>query len=125
MIGFPLSHSKSPKLHNPVYKLLNINAVLSPISHPDIKKLVADIRTLPIHLTAVTMPHKRAIMPLLDVVDAEAKAVDAVNTVVNKNGKLYGYNTDITGIEYALYEQPICPRLCRAGRRTRGWHRAS
>ena len=110
VIGYPLSHSRSPKLHNPVYKLLKLNAVLSPISNPDIKKLVSDIRTLPIHLTAVTMPHKQSIMPLLDSVDAAAKKVGAANTVINKNGKLHGYNTDVTGIEYALRDTPLKDR---------------
>ncbi|KKW10703.1 MAG: Bifunctional 3-dehydroquinate dehydratase/shikimate dehydrogenase [Parcubacteria group bacterium GW2011_GWA2_49_9] len=107
VIGYPLSHSRSPKLHNSVYKLLKLNAVLSPISHPDIKKLVSDIRTLPMHLTAVTMPFKQSIMTLLDRVDEAAKKVGAVNTVVNKGGKLHGYNTDVAGIEYALLGIPL------------------
>ncbi|MEK7169952.1 MAG: shikimate dehydrogenase [Patescibacteria group bacterium] len=102
VIGHPLNQSRSPKLHNPVYELFKLDAVLSPISHPDIKKLVSDIKALPIHLTAVTMPHKQSIIPLLDAVDRGVNAVDAVNTVVNRNGKLYGYNTDIDGISYAL-----------------------
>lgn len=102
VIGYPLSHSRSPKLHNPVYELQKLDAVLLPFSNPDITQLVSAIRALPIHLTAVTMPHKQSIIPLLDGIDEEAKAVHAVNTVINRNGKLYGSNTDIAGIEYAL-----------------------
>lgn len=102
VIGYPLSHSRSPVLHNSVYELLKLNAVLLPFSNPDIKQLMAAIRALPIHLTAVTMPHKQSIMPLLDSVDGAAKAVGAVNTVVNRADKLTGYNTDIDGISYAL-----------------------
>lgn len=107
VIGYPLEHSRSPRLHNPVYKLLELNAVLSPISNPDITALVGQIRSTPIHLTAVTMPHKQSIMPLLDKVDAPAKKVGAVNTVVNRGGQLTGYNTDIAGIEYALRDTPL------------------
>src|SRR3989338_7496951 len=107
VIGYPLVHTRSPRLHNPVYELLKLNAVLSPISDSNIKQLVAVIRTRPIHLTAVTMPHKQSIMPLLDSVDVAAKKVGAVNTVVNRGGKLYGYNTDVAGIEYALRGTPL------------------
>lgn len=102
VIGFPLSHSRSPKLHNPVYELLKLDAVLLPFSHPDIKALISAIRTLPIQLTAVTMPFKQSIIPLLDTVDAGAKAIGAVNTVVNRKGTLHGYNTDVAGIVYVL-----------------------
>ncbi|RPI00536.1 MAG: shikimate dehydrogenase, partial [Ignavibacteriae bacterium] len=50
----------------------------------------------------VTVPHKEAIMPLLDVIAPEARAIGAVNTVVNRNGKLLGYNTDVIGVERSL-----------------------
>ena len=110
VIGYPLVHTRSPRLHNPVYELLKLNAVLSPISDSNIKQLVAVIRTRPIHLTAVTMPHKQSIMPLLDSVDTAAKKVGAVNTVVNRRGKLYGYNTDVAGIEYALRDTKLKDR---------------
>lgn len=102
VIGYPLEHSKSPILHNPVYEMLKLNSVLLPFSDPDVKALVSAIRTLGIRLSAVTMPFKQSIIPLLDRVDTGAKKIKAVNTVLNKKGKLYGYNTDIYGIEYAL-----------------------
>ncbi|PIQ69090.1 MAG: shikimate dehydrogenase [Candidatus Taylorbacteria bacterium CG11_big_fil_rev_8_21_14_0_20_46_11] len=107
VIGYPLEHSLSPKLHNQVYELLKLSAVLLPFSHPDIKALVSAIRTLPIHLTAVTMPFKQSIIPLLDSVDGGARKIHAVNTVMHVNGKLHGYNTDIAGIEYALRDTPL------------------
>jgi len=107
VIGYPLSHSRSPMLHNPVYKRLKIDAILVPFSHRDVRALVAAIRALPIHLTAVTMPHKQTIMPLLDAIDPDAKKVGAVNTVVNRQGKLIGYNTDIDGIRYALRDTKL------------------
>src|SRR3989344_8691835 len=70
--------------------------------NPSVEKLVAAMRALPIHLAAVTMPHKQTIMPLLDEVDSVAKDIGAVNTVVYREGKLTGYNTDVVGIAKAL-----------------------
>lgn len=102
MIGFPLLHSKSPALHGLLYKAVNKKAITLPFSHSDIRKLVASIRTLSVQLIAVTMPFKQSVMPLLDSVEKKAAEVDAVNTIINRNGKLIGHNTDIFGIEYAL-----------------------
>src|SRR3989344_2224887 len=102
IIGNPVEHSLSPTLHNAVYKTEQIDAVMLAFGSPDIAGLVAAIRTLPIQLAAVTMPHKQTIMPLLDGIDVTAKDIGAVNTVVNRNGVLTGYNTDVTGVAKAL-----------------------
>ncbi|MEK9177001.1 MAG: shikimate dehydrogenase [Patescibacteria group bacterium] len=102
VIGNPLTHSRSPRLHGALYKRLGLDAVLMPFAHEDVGKLVAAIRTLGIGLSAVTMPHKGAVIPLLDSVHPEAKAVGAVNTILNVEGKLTGHNTDLDGIRYAL-----------------------
>src|SRR3989344_3941355 len=102
VIGHPLLHTRSPFLHGLIYKEKAINALMIPCSYFDIKKLISSIRTLSINLTAVTMPFKQSVMPLLDRVDGAALKVGAINTIINSNGKLVGYNTDIFGIEYAL-----------------------
>jgi shikimate dehydrogenase len=102
IIGNPVEHSLSPTLHNAIYKEENIDAVMLAFGSPDIAGLVAAIRTLPIQLAAVTMPHKQSIMPLLDAIDDTAKDIGAVNTVVNREGKLAGYNTDVAGVAGAL-----------------------
>jgi len=102
VIGHPLLHTKSPVLHDFVYKELGVNAVMLPFSNPDVKKLIFAIRAMSINLTAVTMPFKQSMMPLLDKIDDTALSVGAVNTVINRSDKLIGYNTDIFGIEYAL-----------------------
>lgn len=81
---------------------MKINAVLVPFSHPDATKLVEALKTTGVGYSAVTMPHKGAVIPLIDSVDKDAKAVGAVNTILNKDGKLSGYNTDLDGIRYAL-----------------------
>ncbi len=102
IIGDPVTHSLSPLLHNAIYEDEKVDAVMLAFGNPSIEKLVGAIRTLPIHLAAVTMPHKQAIMSLLDVIDETAKEIGAVNTVVNREGVLHGYNTDVVGIAEAL-----------------------
>lgn len=107
VIGYPLGHSKSPMLHNFLYRRLNIDAVMLALAKTQIKDLVGVIKKYPVGLTCVTMPHKQSILPYLDVMDNRAKAIGAVNTVINKRDKLYGYNTDIDGIMFALSRVPI------------------
>ncbi|MEK9153904.1 MAG: shikimate dehydrogenase [Patescibacteria group bacterium] len=102
VIGDPVIHSLSPLLHNKIYENEKIDAVMLAFGNPSIEKLIAAMRALPIHLAAVTMPHKQTIMPLLDEIDEAAHEIGAVNTVVSKEGKLTGYNTDIVGIAKAL-----------------------
>ena len=55
----------------------------------------------------VTIPYKQVVMPFLDVIDESAKLIGSVNTVINKDGKLIGYNTDIFGMEYAFKQAGI------------------
>ncbi|PIZ94387.1 MAG: shikimate dehydrogenase [Candidatus Magasanikbacteria bacterium CG_4_10_14_0_2_um_filter_37_12] len=102
VIGNPLEHSLSPILHNEMYRLLNIEAEFIKDEDENIYNLVERIKNKPYELTAVTMPHKQLIINLLDEIDSGVKKIGAVNTVINKNGILIGYNTDMYGIEYAL-----------------------
>lgn len=107
VIGYPLEHSLSPILHNELYCLLGIEAELIKDEDDDIKNLVSRIRNKPYGLTAVTMPHKQSIIEYLDEVEDNALEINSVNTIVNKKGKLFGYNTDVYGIEYALRDVEI------------------
>lgn len=102
VIGFPLAHTLSPALHNAVYEQVGIDACMETAPDEDIKRLVQLIREKPISLTAVTIPHKETIIEYLDEVDTVAREIGAVNTVINRGGKLYGYNTDVVGISIAL-----------------------
>ncbi len=102
VIGFPLQHSLSPILHNFLYESIGENAVLLAFSHENVEALVDSIRTLPIHLTAVTIPHKQAVIPFLDEVDGLARELQSVNTIIQRDGKLFGYNTDLIGLKKAL-----------------------
>jgi len=100
--GFPLEHTLSPQLHAQIYKKLGLNAVMLAFLSQNIEEIITCMRTLPIHLLAVTLPHKQTVMKFLDRIDPVAKKIGAVNTVINRNGKLHGYNTDIVGIAHAL-----------------------
>jgi len=107
IIGNPVTHSLSPLLHNAIYENEKVDAVMLAFGSPDVAPLVAAIRALPIHLTAVTMPHKQSIIPLLDEIDTAAREIGAVNTVINDKGKLRGFNTDIIGVAAALRDTPL------------------
>lgn len=102
VVGHPIAHSQSPVLHNAIYQELGLDALMQAKEYSDAKQLVADIRREQVGLTAVTMPLKSNIVQHLDELSDEAKKLQAVNTIIYKNNKLFGYNTDLTGIEYAL-----------------------
>lgn len=102
VIGNPIRHSLSPLLHNSFYAKEGIDAVMLAFENASIESLVTAIRALSIELTAVTLPHKQSIIPLLDEVDDVAKSIGAVNTVVNRGGKLKGFNTDVVGFARSI-----------------------
>lgn len=102
VIGYPLQHSQSPVLHNAVYRQLGLNVILLPQSHSSPAALCQAIRTLSVGLTAVTAPFKQAVMACLDSCSPEATRLGAVNTLILREGKLHGHNTDITGIAFAM-----------------------
>ena len=102
VIGHPITHSMSPLIHNAIYKREGVDAVMLAFGNPSIETLISAIRALPIHLVAITMPHKQTVIPLIDSISKDAKAIGSVNTIINRNGKLAGYNTDITGVAAAL-----------------------
>ncbi|MCR4663067.1 MAG: shikimate dehydrogenase [Endomicrobiaceae bacterium] len=99
IFGNPVSHSLSPVMHNDwfaKYKLNNLYLAFD-VLPKNLKSAVESIKTLNILGVNVTVPHKIEVMKYLDTIDAAAKAIGSVNTIVNKNGKLYGYNTDWQG----------------------------
>ena len=100
VIGHPIKHTLSPVMHNYAYNKLNLDYIYLPFDisstglHDSLKGMVA----LGIRGFNVTLPHKERITEYMDELSDSAKIVGAVNTVVNDNGKLIGYNTDVTGI---------------------------
>jgi len=90
VFGDPVAHSLSPLMHNAAFLHCAIDATYVPF-HVTVDQLaaaVASLRALAITGVNVTIPHKEAIIPLLDHVDPAARQIGAVNTVVNKNGIL-------------------------------------
>lgn len=105
LIGNPISKSLSPMIHNMIFQLNSINArylAFNIDNTSDLEKAVEGIRTLGIHGFNVTIPYKIKIIKYLDEIDEEAKILGAVNTVVNINGKLKGFNTDGDGFIKSL-----------------------
>lgn len=99
VIGYPIKHTLSPLIHNANFDSLNVTAnyealEISPDALSNIKNIVAEKNLDGFN---VTVPHKENIMNYLDEIAAHAKKIGAVNTVAVKNGKYYGYNTDVTG----------------------------
>jgi len=105
ILGRPVTHSLSPAMHNAAFGKLGINAVYVPFPVTDLSFAVAGIRGLAIGGASVTIPFKEEIIPLLDELDPLASRMGAVNTVVNRDGRLIGYNTDWIGAVAALKGQ--------------------
>jgi 3-dehydroquinate dehydratase/shikimate dehydrogenase len=104
LTGHPLGHSRSPAMHNHAFKALGIGGryLSLPAPEKELPDLLELVRETDIRGLSVTIPHKQKIIPLLDGVDALAERVGAVNLVINKDGRLEGRNTDVTGLEKAL-----------------------
>ncbi|GEE02104.1 shikimate 5-dehydrogenase [Gordonia spumicola] len=86
------------RFHNRLYNDLGLNYVYKAFAPADIASAVAGIRGLPIRGAAVSMPYKEAVIPLVDVLEPSAAAIDSVNTIVNDDGVLRGYNTDYQAV---------------------------
>jgi shikimate dehydrogenase len=102
LIGDPVEHSFSPLIHNAGYQALGINYVYVPFRVKDIKRAIEGIRGLGIRGASITIPHKTTALKYLDKIDPLAEAIGAVNTIVNDDGVLTGYNTDGDGALKAL-----------------------
>ena len=104
VMGNPVAHSLGPVMHNTLFEEMNINAVYLAFCIENIQKGVEAIRELGIRGASITIPFKENIMEFLDEIDEEAGKIGAVNTVINRNGRLYGLNTDCAGAINPLKE---------------------
>lgn len=102
LIGNPVSHSISPVIHNTLFKEMNLNNIYVPFKVDKIDDFIRAFRELDVKGYSVTIPHKESAINHLDAVDPMAKKIGAVNTIVNKDGKLVGYNTDCKAAIQAL-----------------------
>ena len=105
IIGDPVSHSLSPVMHNKAFTHTGFNGAYLAFNVKDISSAVAGIRALGIKGASITIPHKIEVIKRLDEIDINAHKIGAVNTIVNTNGKLCGYNTDCMGATNALLEK--------------------
>jgi len=105
VIGNPVRHSLSPVIHNGAFMRLGWNAVYLAFEVRNLEEALRGIRGLGMRGVSVTIPFKAQVVPLLDEVKGLAKKIGAVNTIVNRSGKLTGYNTDCDGARQALEEK--------------------
>lgn len=106
LIGNPVEHTISPQIHNTLAKALGINMAYLPlhVEALDLGKAVAGLKALNFSGFNITIPYKEKVMEYLDDIDTTARTYEAVNTVLNRNGKLTGYNTDADGFYRAFTE---------------------
>jgi 3-dehydroquinate dehydratase/shikimate dehydrogenase len=97
--GDPVAHSLSPAIMNAAFRRENVNAVYLALHAKTLKDLLTCVREIPIHGVSITMPYKEVILPYLDNTDSHTTKIGACNTVVRaQDGKLYGFNTDTSGV---------------------------
>src|SRR4030042_1064978 len=105
VIGNPVRHSLSPMMHNSFFKRLARNAVYLAFEVKNLEETLRGIRGLEVRGVSVTTPFKTQVIPFLDKIEGLAKKIGAVNTIVNRGGRLIGYNTDCEGALGALEEK--------------------
>src|SRR5438477_6544515 len=109
LIGNPVAHSYSPRFQQAALDALGIPAryELWQTTADELPARIASLRAPHCLGANVTIPHKLAVLPLLDKIDPLAARIGAVNTIVHRNDALYGYNTDAPGLIHALHEYGV------------------
>jgi len=112
VIGDPIEHTMSPVMHNAAFKKLGLDYVYLAfrVKKEELGEAIEGMRALNIRGLNITIPHKVAVIPFLDELDTLADEIGAINTIINSNGVLKGYNTDATGFLQALLERGIEPK---------------
>ncbi|GFN23285.1 shikimate dehydrogenase [Thermanaeromonas sp. C210] len=116
LLGYPVAHSFSPQIHNAAFRALGLDWVYLAfgVEPSRLPAAVEGIRALGFAGANVTIPHKESIMAYLDEIHPLARLIGAVNTVVSREGKLLGYNTDAGGFLRSLEEAGVDPAGKRA-----------
>lgn len=109
LIGDPIGHTLSPVMQNAAFKKLKLDFIYVAfrVKKEELGNALSGMRSLGIHGLNVTMPHKNAVINYLDEMDPTAKFIGAVNTILNDDGKLAGFNTDGVGALKALKENGV------------------
>ena len=103
--GRPSNHGI--KFHNYLYEKYGLDYLYKAMTTTDIEGAIAGVRALGIRGCSVSMPFKQAVIPLMDEVDHSAQVIGAVNTIVNTDGYLHAYNTDVIAVAF-LAEVTCC-----------------
>jgi len=104
ILAHPVTHSLSPAIHNTAFQNLKIDAKYEKfdVAPENLKKFIKKVKTEKISGLSVSIPHKENILKLLDEISDDVKKIGACNTILNKNDKLIGFNTDYLGFLKAL-----------------------
>jgi len=104
VIGNPINHSLSPKLHNYWFKEKNIDAIYDKkkIEEKNLQTIISEVKEKKINGINVTVPFKKTVIPYLDKLSPEAEQTQSVNTIILSNDNLIGHNTDILGFDKAI-----------------------
>jgi shikimate dehydrogenase len=97
------------RFHNHLYEALGLDYVYKAFTTRDLPAAIGGIRALGIRGCAISMPFKEAVIPLLDGLEASARAIDSVNTLVNDGGRLTGYNTDYVAVRKLIERARLAP----------------
>ncbi len=109
IIGSPISHSLSPRIHNYWFKENNIdgNYITNEPKRNEIESVLQKIKSKEIYAMNVTVPYKQAVIPFLETKSKVAESTNSVNTIFNKNGKIHGDNTDVYGFEKSIINNQL------------------
>ncbi|HLE74730.1 MAG TPA: shikimate dehydrogenase [Candidatus Bathyarchaeia archaeon] len=109
VIGDPIEHTLSPAMHNAAFNHLKLDFVFLAfrVKAAELEDAMRGMRGLGIHGLNVTMPHKTAVIKYLDEVDSTVKFLGSVNTILNDDGRLLGFNTDGVGALRALRDNGV------------------
>ena len=116
VLGYPISHSLSPVMHRAAFHALGLDALYAPFEVPpaQLGKVLRGLRAAGIDGLNVTVPLKERVVRYADRLVDEAKVLRAVNTLLVRDGRLIGYNTDVIGFLRALKALGWTPRPCAA-----------
>jgi 3-dehydroquinate dehydratase/shikimate dehydrogenase len=116
LIGNPVSHSIGPAIHNTLFREMDLNCIYVPFKVDNIADFIDTFKSLDVKGYSVTIPHKEAVIKHLDVLEPMAEKIGAVNTIVNREGELIGFNTDCNAAIRAL-ESVVTPEEAVKGKK--------